>query len=232
LNGIHISRPVECPLKMTKVQGDQPPVKRQKMLKKFKNSSTKTIAEQSMRCRHSWDQLRSLPGDINRKFEHEPHYSITTLLPTRPWKPQSLWLNQHGYHSPSSLLAGLSSLWLRFVFHIEDETEGTFWNSVWHPKGIASGTRQHSTVLLRRGKTTGSLYTFQGDYFEGSQNLVKPAFLFWPSPGTFRWDLVLSKIVISKRPRSAILYNSGSLWKKYSYTVAEYDVDNSNDFAL
>jgi hypothetical protein len=33
---------------MTSVQGDQAPAKRQKMLKKFKNSYMKTIAEQSM----------------------------------------------------------------------------------------------------------------------------------------------------------------------------------------
>jgi hypothetical protein len=33
---------------------------------------------------------------------------------------------------------------LDFFSQIENETEGmTFWNSVWHPKGIASGTRQH-----------------------------------------------------------------------------------------
>jgi hypothetical protein len=48
LNGIHVSRPVECQLKMTSIQGDQAPAKRQKMLKKFENSSTKTVAEQSM----------------------------------------------------------------------------------------------------------------------------------------------------------------------------------------
>jgi hypothetical protein len=33
---------------MMNVQGDQAPANRQKMLKKFENSSTKTIAEQSM----------------------------------------------------------------------------------------------------------------------------------------------------------------------------------------
>jgi hypothetical protein len=33
---------------MSDVQGHQAPAKRQKMLKKFENSSTKTIAEQSM----------------------------------------------------------------------------------------------------------------------------------------------------------------------------------------
>jgi hypothetical protein len=38
--------PLLKPLKY--VQGDQAPAKRQKMLKKFVNSSTKTVAEQSM----------------------------------------------------------------------------------------------------------------------------------------------------------------------------------------
>jgi hypothetical protein len=51
---------------------------------------------------------------------------------------------QHDYHSPSFLLARLSPLWFCFVSQIANETEGmTFWNSVWHPKGIASGTQQH-----------------------------------------------------------------------------------------
>jgi hypothetical protein len=44
--GIHVSRPVECQLKMTNVQGNQAPAKRQKMLKKIDNSSTNTVTEQ------------------------------------------------------------------------------------------------------------------------------------------------------------------------------------------
>jgi hypothetical protein len=48
LNGNHVSRSVECQLKMTNVQGDQAPAKRQKTFTKFENSSTKTVAEQSM----------------------------------------------------------------------------------------------------------------------------------------------------------------------------------------
>jgi hypothetical protein len=63
---------VECQLKMN-IQGDQAPAKRQKMLKKFENSSTKTAAKQSMSLRHHWAQLWSLPGDLNRKYEHVPH---------------------------------------------------------------------------------------------------------------------------------------------------------------
>jgi hypothetical protein len=47
-NDFHVSRPVKCQLKMTNVQGDQESAKRQKMLKQFENSSTKTVAEQSM----------------------------------------------------------------------------------------------------------------------------------------------------------------------------------------
>jgi ribonuclease HIII len=40
------SRPVECQMKMTNVQGDQAPANPQKMFKKiFENSSTKTVAE-------------------------------------------------------------------------------------------------------------------------------------------------------------------------------------------
>jgi hypothetical protein len=38
LNGIHVSRLVECQVTMTNVQGDQAPAKQQKMLKKFENS--------------------------------------------------------------------------------------------------------------------------------------------------------------------------------------------------
>jgi hypothetical protein len=45
LNGIHISRLVECQLKMMNIQGDQAPAKWQKILKKFENSSTKTIVK-------------------------------------------------------------------------------------------------------------------------------------------------------------------------------------------
>jgi hypothetical protein len=55
----------------------------------------------------------------------------------------------------------------------------TFWNSVSHPKGIRSGTRQHygemtSTVLLWK-KLWGRCLCSEGDYSEGdgSQNWVR-----------------------------------------------------------
>jgi hypothetical protein len=83
---------------------------------------------------------------------------------------------QHGYFPPFSLIAGLSPLWFRFVSQIENETEWTtFWNSVWHPKGIRSSTRQHYGKLLPHcfwgvQKMMGSLYTFPMAYFEGDGN--------------------------------------------------------------
>jgi hypothetical protein len=54
VNGIHISRPGECQLKMTNFQGDQIPAKQQKMLKKFETSSTETINQQSMIADTIW----------------------------------------------------------------------------------------------------------------------------------------------------------------------------------
>jgi hypothetical protein len=92
LNGIHISRLVGCQLKMIDVQGDQESEKRQKMFKKFENSSTKTIAKQSMSSQTPLDQLWSLPADLNREFEHVPYCSFIMTMhpPTYPRKSQSL----------------------------------------------------------------------------------------------------------------------------------------------
>jgi hypothetical protein len=44
--------------------------------------------------RQCWDQVWSLPEDLNRRFEHAQHCSfITTTRPlTHPWKPHRLWL--------------------------------------------------------------------------------------------------------------------------------------------
>jgi hypothetical protein len=45
-------------------------------------------------CRHCWDQLWNLPGDLKRKFENAPHCSFitTTCSAAHPCKSQSLWL--------------------------------------------------------------------------------------------------------------------------------------------
>jgi hypothetical protein len=52
-----------------------------------------------------------------------------------------------------------SLLWFRFVSHIENESKGVkFWNIVWYPKAIVSGTRQHykmTMAFLKRRKSNG-----------------------------------------------------------------------------
>jgi hypothetical protein len=93
LNAIHISRPVKCQLKMTNVQGDKAPAKRQKMLKNSTHPQ-RPSSNNPWASRHHWDQLWVLPGDLSRKFEHMPYCSfITTTHPAMHlWKPQSLLL--------------------------------------------------------------------------------------------------------------------------------------------
>jgi hypothetical protein len=58
---------------MMNAQGNQAPAKRQKMLKKFENSSMKTVAEQSMSLQTALGSLMEFARDLNRKFEHAPH---------------------------------------------------------------------------------------------------------------------------------------------------------------
>ena len=78
---------------MTNVQGDQAPAERQKMLKNSRTYPQRPSPNNPWVFRPHWDQLWSLPGNLNREFEHALYCSImTTHLPTHPWKPQSLWL--------------------------------------------------------------------------------------------------------------------------------------------
>jgi hypothetical protein len=49
-----------------------------KKLKKFKNSSMKTVAEQSMSSQTRLGSAVEFAGDLNRKSEHAPHCSIMT----------------------------------------------------------------------------------------------------------------------------------------------------------
>jgi hypothetical protein len=152
LNGSYVSRPVECQLKIMTIQGDQASAKRQEKLKIFERTQPRRPSPNNPWARrHRWDQLWSLPGDLNRKSEHTPHCSFitTTRPPTRPWKPQSLLLTTTWLRFPIFPTRQTCPLWFRFVSQIEKEIEGTtFWNSVWHPKWIASGTRQHYGKLL------------------------------------------------------------------------------------
>jgi hypothetical protein len=73
LNGTHVSRPVECQLKMSNVRGDQAQAKWQKMLKKSRTHPRRPSLNNSWARKHYWDHLWSLPGDLNRKSEHAPH---------------------------------------------------------------------------------------------------------------------------------------------------------------
>jgi hypothetical protein len=133
--------------------------------------------------RHRWDQLWSLPGDLNGKFEHVPHCSLitTTRPPTRPWKPQ--WVTNNNVvivpHTPYS--PDLAPCDFVLFPKLKMKLKGRRFESVWHTKGIATGTRQHWGKWLPRcfrsvEKIMGSLYTF-------------PMRLFWK-----RWQPKLSKL--------------------------------------
>jgi hypothetical protein len=89
-----------------------------------------------------WDAWEKMCDVKDRKFGATTtgSFIMTMCPPTRPWKPQSLWLTT----TWSSFPILPTRLWFCLVSQIENETEGmTFWNSVWHPKGMASGTQQH-----------------------------------------------------------------------------------------
>jgi hypothetical protein len=73
LNGIHVSRLVEWQLKMTNIQDDHAPVEWQKVLNILRTRPKRPSPNNPWGCRHHWDQLWSLPGDLNRKFEHVPY---------------------------------------------------------------------------------------------------------------------------------------------------------------
>jgi hypothetical protein len=73
LIGIHISRPVECQLKLTNVKGDKAQAKLQKMLKKFEILSTKTITEQSMSSHTQFGSVTEFVRHLNQKPVYEPY---------------------------------------------------------------------------------------------------------------------------------------------------------------
>jgi hypothetical protein len=50
-------------------------------------------------------------------------FIMITHPPTRPWKPESLWLTTTWLSSPSSLFARLIPLWFRFVSQIDIQRE-------------------------------------------------------------------------------------------------------------
>jgi hypothetical protein len=97
---------------------------------------------------HRWTihELADIFWDTREKIWIEKARNFGATTTTRPhtplWKPQSLWLITTWLSFPSFLTCWTWTLWFRFVTQFENETEGTtFWNGVWHPKGIASSTR-------------------------------------------------------------------------------------------
>jgi hypothetical protein len=79
---------------MMNVQEDHAPENDRKCWTNLKTHPQRPLPNNPRVCRHRWDQLWSLPGDLNRKFEHVLCCSFITTMrpPTCPWQPQSLWL--------------------------------------------------------------------------------------------------------------------------------------------
>jgi hypothetical protein len=136
-------------------------------VEKFKNSSTNTSPNNAWARRHYSDQLRRLPEDHNRKFEHTPHCSfiMTTLPPTRPWKQQTLWLRT--WLSIPILL--ISWAWPPVISLCFPNWKWSWRDDVLKQCLMSQGSRKWyltalrkmtSTVLFKCEEIMGSLYTF------------------------------------------------------------------------
>jgi hypothetical protein len=110
-------------------------------------------------CRHRWDQLCSLPGDLNRKFEHAPHYrEFVPWFLTIDQKPQHvnvcLELQEKANEDPtfiSRIIAGDKS-WTCFInwkWNWRDDILKQYLTSKGNHKRYSTVT---STVLLKHGK--------------------------------------------------------------------------------
>jgi hypothetical protein len=173
LNRIRVSKPVECQLKMTNVQDYQEPAKKCWII--LRTPPRRPSPNKPWARRYRWDQLWSLPGDLNRKFEHAPHCSFTTTTRTytRAWEPQSLWLKIP---------------WLWFPLLPNRQTQPPVislcfpnWKWNWRDDVLkqcvtSKGNRKrHSTALWKWlprffrsvEKLRDRCISIQGDYFEG-----------------------------------------------------------------
>jgi hypothetical protein len=131
--------------------------------------------------RHHWDQSWSVPGDLNRKLNMHHIAPSRRVHPHVPENHSACDKQQHGYHSPSSLLARFSPLWFHFVspnwkWNLWDDVLKQCLTSKGNHKWYSTALRKvTSTVLLKRGKKRwDDCICSQGDYFEGdgSQNWV------------------------------------------------------------
>jgi hypothetical protein len=96
-----------------------------------------TFYRDVLRClRENVRQKRpGLVRNHNRLLHQDNMPACTSLKSTEFVTNNNMVMVSHPSYSPDL------SPWFCFVSQIENETEGTtFWNSVWHPKGIASNT--------------------------------------------------------------------------------------------
>jgi hypothetical protein len=96
-------------------------------------------------CRHRWGQLWSLPGDLNRKFEHAPHCPfITTTWPLTSLKTTEFVTKSNMVIVPHTLYSlDLAPCDFALFPKLKMKLKGRHFESGWHPRGIGSGTRQH-----------------------------------------------------------------------------------------
>jgi hypothetical protein len=90
LNDIHISRPVECQLKMMNIQGDQAPAKWQKMLKKFEQ----LIHEDRRRTIHELEDTDGISYWVCQDILMENlnmHRTATKFVPRLLLNDQKQW---------------------------------------------------------------------------------------------------------------------------------------------
>jgi hypothetical protein len=84
-------------------------------------------------------KILELWHSLNWLLHHDNVPAHTSLKTTEFVTNNNMVIVPHPLYSQE-----LAPLWFCFVSQIENVTEGTtFWNSVWHPKRIVSGTRQH-----------------------------------------------------------------------------------------
>jgi hypothetical protein len=108
-NSVHVSRLVECQSKMVNVQGDQEPAKSRKCGRNWRNLPRRPLLNNPWVHRHRGDQLWSLPGGLNSKFQHAPHCrKVCSLNLGKWWKAASYehvsWARTEEYWVPNFYL--------------------------------------------------------------------------------------------------------------------------------
>jgi hypothetical protein len=133
-----------------------------------------------------WDAWEKMCDKKNQNFGATTtgSFIMTTRPPTCPLKPQSLWLTTTWLSFPILPTRCLVPFDFALFPKLKMKLKGRRFESVWHPNGIASGTRQNYKNDFHGAfeaweKTMGSLYTFP----------MFPRRLFWR-----KWQPKLSKL--------------------------------------